>query len=219
MPNRNPIVFSADTQQALVDYINRLFVQQSVAQATITTTTTARGLPQIDLRPEEGWMLMLLARMIGAKRAVEIGTLAGYSASWLAQGLGTDGHLISFELDPRHAEIARQNLTTAGVADRVEIRVGNAHEHLPTLEGEFDLVFIDADKTGYARYLNWALNNVRVGGLIIAHNAFQHGAIVEQTSNENTAAMQHFNQHVADHPRLLSTIIPVGDGLLVAVVQ
>lgn len=218
MSHRSPIIFNADTQHAMVAYVNELFVQQSAVQVDITTTTTTQGLPQIDLRPEEGWMLMLLTRMIGAKRAVEIGTLAGYSASWLAQGLGTDGHLISFELDPRHAEIARNNLVAVGVAERVDIRVGNAHEHLPTLQGEFDLVFIDADKTGYPHYLQWAVENVRAGGLIIAHNAFQNGAIVATNPNENTAAMQHFNHLVAENPRLLSTIIPVGDGLLVALV-
>lgn len=219
MSHRTPLIFDANTQHAIVAYINRVFVQESAAQRNITTVTTDQGLPQIDLRAEEGWMLMLLARMIGAKRAVEIGTLAGYSASWLAQGLGEDGHLISLELDPRHAEVARQNLAAAGVIERVDIWVGNAHDLLSGLNDMVDMVFIDADKTGYERYLAWAVEHVRTGGLIVAHNAFQHGAIIQDTPNENTAAMQRFNQLVADNPRLLSTIIPVGDGLLVALVQ
>lgn len=221
MFDRPHIVFPPDLQSALSQYIVDTFVKQTDVQAQITATTTAQGLPQIDLRPEEGWMIYFLLRLIGAKRAVEIGTLAGYSASWIATALGEDGKLYSLELNENHATVARENLAKAGLASRVEVVVGSAHETLKTLTGTFDIVFLDADRAGYPTYLQWALEHVRTGGLVIAHNAFQHGDIVRADGdhNENAIAMQAFNTLVAQTNRLLSTIIPVGDGLLVAMVQ
>ncbi|NDJ85187.1 MAG: O-methyltransferase [Chloroflexi bacterium] len=214
------ITFDPATQNTLSKYVVDLFVKQTAAQIAITTSTKEKGLPQIDLRPEEGWMLYLLTRMIGARRAVEFGTLAGYSASWIARGLAPGGTLITFESSEEHAAVARENLAAAGFADVVEVRVGEAKQLVQALEGPFDLAFLDADKTGYETYLNWALSNIRPGGLIVAHNAFQGGAIAETTNvTEKLAAMQRFNQRAAEHESLLSTIIPVGDGLLVALVQ
>lgn len=216
------LVFETHIQEALSQYIVDLFVRQSPLQEKITGTTADKGLPQIDLRAEEGWMLYFLTRLVGAKKAVEIGTLAGYSASWIAQALPDDGKLITLEVNAHHAQVAQDNLTAAGLAHKVHILLGNAHENLKTLDGApFDLVFLDADKTGYPRYLLWAVEHVRQGGLIIAHNAFQHAAILDtsQDRDSNVRAMQEFNERVAQDPRLLSTIIPVGDGLLVAMVK
>jgi len=221
MTARSHLVFESDIQEALSQYIVDLFVHQSDVQAQITATTSDQGLPQIDLRPEEGWMLCLLTQMIGAKRAIEFGTLAGYSATWLAKGLGKDGSLLSLEQSEKHAKLARENLKAAGLENRVEVRVGNAHDIIDTLSEEFDLAFLDADKSGYDHYLTWALAHVRQGGLIVAHNAFQHANILQNTADisESVAAMQQFNERIAAEPRLTSTIIPVGDGLLVALVN
>lgn len=215
MNHRSHLVFEPDVQNALSQYIVDLFVKELPVQTNITVSTENQGLPQIDLRAEEGWMLYLLTRMIGARRAVEFGTLAGYSATWILRGLGEDGKLITLEYDAKHAEVARGNIAQAGFGEQAEIVVGDAHRTMHTLEGPFDLVFIDADKPGYDDYLTWALDVVRPGGLIVAHNAFQHGKIVE---NGSQSPMQRFNARVAVEERLLSTIIPVGDGLLVALV-
>jgi predicted O-methyltransferase YrrM len=221
MSTRSHLVFESDIQAALSQYIVDLFVHQSDAQAQITDTTSENGLPQIDLRPEEGWMLCLLTQMIGAKRAIEFGTLAGYSATWLAKGLGEDGHLLSLEYSEKHAKLARENLKAAGLQERVEVRIGDAHDIIDTLNEEFDLAFLDADKLGYDHYLTWALAHVRRGGLIVAHNAFQHADILKDAADtsESVVAMQQFNERIANEPRLTSTIIPIGDGLLVALVN
>jgi caffeoyl-CoA O-methyltransferase len=217
--NERDVIFEPDTQKAIIRYIDELFVQQTPAQAIITATTASHGLPQIDLRPQEGWLLFLLTRMIGAKTAIEFGTLAGYSATWIARGLSDNGRLLTLEANEHHAQVARENLKAAGVTASVEVRVGNAREIIKTLRGPFDLAFIDADKESYRAYFDWALQNVRVGGLILAHNAFRHGAILEPQSDENTEFIKQFNAHVAATDRVLSTIIPLGDGLLVALVQ
>lgn len=213
------LVFEPNIQAALTQYIVDLFVHETPQQASITANTAAQGLPQIDLRPIEGAILKFFVQMIGAKTAVEIGTLAGYSATWLAQGLGEGGKLITLEVNERHAEIARQNLQNAGLADRVEIRVGKALDTLNSLDGLFDLVFIDANKEAYQAYLTWALSHVRKGGLIIAHNAFRHGNILQEHPDEATSFIKAFNAQIATHEKLLSTIIPVGDGFVLGLVQ
>lgn len=221
MSTRSHLVFESDIQAALSQYIVDLFVDQTDIQSQITATTSENGLPQIDLRPEEGWMLYLLTKMIGAKRAIEFGTLAGYSATWLAKGLGEDGYLLTLEHSEKHAAVARENIEAAGLENRVEVRVGDAHDIIDNLDEKFDLAFLDADKTGYDHYLTWTLAHIRRGGLIVAHNAFQHADILQAPAemSESVAAMQQFNERIASEVRLTSTIIPVGDGLLVALVN
>ncbi len=222
MSQRRHLVFEPEIQDALSQYIVDLYVDETEAQRQISEKTAAQGLPQIDLRAEEGWMLMFLTRLIQAKRVVEIGTLAGYSATWIARGLPDDGKLITLELEQKHADIARENLDANGVSHKVEILVGAATKTLDTLKGPFDLVFIDADKEGYEVYLEWAVDHVRSGGLITAHNAFQHGSLVAKVPDPARAnGVKHidaFNRRVAADKRLLSTIIPVGDGFVAAMV-
>jgi predicted O-methyltransferase YrrM len=142
---KQPFVYSLAEQHAIIDYIQQLFVPENADHRAISQTTPQAGLPQIDIRADEGYFLLWLARLIGAKRILEIGTLAGYSGVWLAQALPADGHLITLELDPHQAAVARRNFEKLGVADRVEIKVGNAHTLLQTRSGPFDLVFIDAE--------------------------------------------------------------------------
>jgi caffeoyl-CoA O-methyltransferase len=152
---------------------------------------------------------------------VEIGTLGGYSGTWLARGLRADGRLITLELEPHHAAVARDHFAVAGVGEKVEVRVGNAHHLLPTLadEGPFDFCFIDAEKTGYDAYFDWALANVRPGGVIAAHNAFRGGALLDENDNSHDADhMRRFNLRFAREPRLLSIVFPAGDGTLAGVV-
>jgi predicted O-methyltransferase YrrM len=164
-------------------------------------------------------MMMWMARAIGAKRIVEIGTLAGYSGIWLAKALPADGKLITLDVSEKHAAVARKNFAEAGVDHLIEIFIGDAHKNLRTLSGPFDLVFIDADKPGYMDYLEWALENVRVGGVIAGHNALRRGKVTQNPApDESAAIMQAFNRRMAEEPRLLTTIFPQGDGTIMGIV-
>jgi predicted O-methyltransferase YrrM len=201
-------------------YIQNLFVRQDATQSYILEDSLKSGLPAINVKPEEGRFLQFLVRACGIMKAVEIGTLGGYSGTWIARGLPPGGRLITLEKSPENAEIARRHFAAAGVLDRIEIRLGDALESLRSLsaEGPFDFVFIDADKTGYPAYYEWAMQNVRQGGLITAHNAFRKGSVAGQVPpDEYTEMMSAFNRRLADDPRLISTIFPAGDGTLIAV--
>lgn len=173
------------------------------------------GMPAIQLSPAEGRTLELLASMIGARRAVEIGALAGYSAIRLARGLSSEGRLWTIENEPRHAAVARRSIEAAGLADRVEIVEGDALERLPDLEqhGPFDLVFLDADKGRYDRYGRWAAANLRPGGLLVADNAYFFGDLTADTPDAE--AMRRFHREAAE--RFHTACVPTPDGLLVGV--
>jgi predicted O-methyltransferase YrrM len=186
----------------------------------------AAGLPPINVAPNQGKLLMLLARAIGARRILEIGTLGGYSTIWLARGLLPDGRLITLEANPEYAEIARANLARAGFAEMVELRIGRAQDILPALasEGPFDLIFIDADKPGTPGYFQWAVKLSRRGSLIIVDNVVREGAVLDAGSEDaSVQAMRRFFELAATDPRVGGTAIQtVGakghDGLAVLLV-
>ena len=204
----------------IAHYIADLFAAQDAAVTRALTESPQRGLPPISIKPEEGRFLQLLTRACGAQKAVEIGTLGGYSGIWIARGLAPGGKLITLEKSPSHAAVARDHFEAAGLLNTVEIRVGDAHESLKRLaaEGPFDFVFIDAEKPGYPRYYEWAMANVRVGGLITAHNALRHGSVVEPNDHDpDTEAIRAFNRRAAADPRGISTLYPGGDGTVVVV--
>ena len=140
-------------------------------------------LPAIDVTPLQGKFLELLVRATGARRVLEIGTLGGYSTLWLARALPPEGHVVTLELEPHHAEVARKNLEAAGLADRVELRIGAAAETLASLAKEhtapFDFIFIDADKSGYPEYLQWSMKLSRPGTLIVADNVVRDGKVID----------------------------------------
>lgn len=150
--------------------------------------SAAAGLPPHAVSPTQGRLLHLLARMIGARRVLEIGTLGGYSTIWLARALPADGRLVTLEISAAHAAVARENLTRAGVGDRVEVRVGDAHEGLAALVAEgaapFDLVFVDADKKSCLDYLRAARSLVRKGSLLIVDNVVRHGAVLDESGTD-----------------------------------
>jgi caffeoyl-CoA O-methyltransferase len=203
-------------------YIHDHFAQPDAVLEQIFAAIPAKGLPAITIKPEEGRFLQLLVAANGARRVVEIGTLGGYSGTWLARGLPPGGRLITLEKSARHAAVAREHFALAGVTDRVEVREGDAHDtlHILSAEGPFDFCFIDADKVSYGDYLDWALANVRPGGVITAHNAFRGGALLDHADDSaDNRAMRAFNRRFAAEPRLLATIYPGGDGTLVGVVQ
>lgn len=142
----------------------------------------AAGLPAIDVSPAQGKFLHLLVKIGRARHVLELGTLGGYSTAWLASALPEGGHVVSLEYNPRHAEVARSNLAAAGLADRVEIRIGAALDTLPTLRGAFDLIFIDADKPNNANYLREALKLSHEGTVIVVDNVIRDGGVIEATS-------------------------------------
>lgn len=186
------------------------------------------GLPTIDVTWFLGRFLELMVRIARAQRVLEIGTLGGYSTIWLARALPAGGQIISLELDPHHAEVARANLLTAGLLDKVDLRVGRASESLADLDAgdaePFDLIFIDADKSGYPGYLDWALKLSRPGTVIVADNVVRDGKVVQPDNPDpDIQGVRRFTELVAAEPRLSATVLQtVGskgyDGFAIAVV-
>jgi predicted O-methyltransferase YrrM len=170
----------------------------------------AAGLPPINVAPNQGKLLMILAQVIGARRILEIGTLGGYSTIWLARGLAPNGWLITLELDPRCAEVARGNIDRAGLAETVEIRVGKALDSLPSLakEAPFDLIFIDADKPSTPAYFEWAVKLSRQGSLIVVDNVVREGAILDEDSDDpHVRGIRQFYELAATDPRVSGTAV------------
>ncbi|MBV8414838.1 MAG: O-methyltransferase [Verrucomicrobia bacterium] len=205
-------------------YISGLFATEDDALRSARDEMSREGMPGISVSASEGKVLHILARIIGARRILEIGTLGGYSTIWLARALPPEGKLISLEIDTRYAEVARQNLKRAGVEEKVEIRVGPALKSLSRLtaeaEGPFDLVFIDADKDGYVNYLQKAMPLVREGGLVLGDNTLPD-AVLDPAAESGT---KRYNAEVSARPDLNSILIPVLrsrgiDGLLISIKQ
>jgi caffeoyl-CoA O-methyltransferase len=206
-------------------YIEDLFEPSDEVLAAALRDSRRAGLPEINISPNQGRLLQLLAAMSGARRILEIGTLGGYSAIHLARALPDDGGMISLEIDEHHARVARNNIARAGLSDKVEIRVGDAHELLASLtednEGPFDVIFIDADKEGYPDYLDASLRLVRPGSLILGDNTIRGGTVLDP--QEATArATREFNERIATDPRLSGIVLPLIreriDGLTIAMV-
>jgi predicted O-methyltransferase YrrM len=187
----------------------------------------AAGLPSIDVSPLQGQLLHLLARMIGARRILEIGTLGGYSTICLARAVGKGGRVITLEAEPEHAKVARGNVTRAGLAEIVDLRLGLALDILPTLaaEGPFDLIFIDADKEFMPDYLTWALRLSRIGTVIVGDNVVRDGEVAdEHSADPSVQGVQRYLKMIGENPRLTATALQtVGgkgwDGLAIALVD
>jgi predicted O-methyltransferase YrrM len=208
-------------------YIEGLLIGQDEALDGALAATEAADLPAISVSPSQGKMLHLIARIHGARKILEFGTLAGYSTIWLARALPADGKLITLEADPRHAEVASGNIAAAGLADRVEIRVGKALDTLPSLENEgpFDLFFIDADKVNNPNYVRWALDHSRPGSVIIVDNVVRSGLVADADSTDpSVIGTRELGTLLSREPRVSATMVQtVGskgyDGFALAVVQ
>lgn len=203
-------------------YIARTYAPEDAVLREIRERSARAGLPDIQVAALDGRHLEVLARATGARRAVEIGTLGGYSGVCLLRGMGPSGFLHTLEIEPLHVEVAGESYRRAGVADRVRIHLGSAHETLPRLasEGPFDLVFLDADKVSYDAYLGWAEANLRPGGVLLADNAFLFGDLPgegEAAGREDVVAMQRFHARLARGDRWSATVLPTGEGLTLAV--
>ncbi len=209
--------------------VDRYFLGKIIGQdAPLEETQRAAegaGLPAISVTAAQGKLLHLLVRMHGARKVLEIGTLAGYSTIWMARALPPGGKLISLEYEPKHAEVARSNIERAGVSALVEILVGEALKTLPELKGPFDLIFIDADKQNNAGYFQWALKLSRPGSVILVDNVVREGAVANPDStDEKVLGVQRMVDLIAAEPRVSATAIQtVGgksyDGFVLAVVN
>jgi predicted O-methyltransferase YrrM len=211
---------------AVDDYIGDSLLPGDPALDAALAASKAAGLPEINVAPNQGKLLMLLAQAIGARRILEIGTLGGYSTIWLARGLAPDGRLITLEANEDYAKVARANIERVGLGGKVEVRVGRAQDTLPSLaeKGPFDLIFIDADKPGTPGYFQWAVRLARPGSLIVVDNVVREGAILDATGeDQNVQAMRRFFELAATDPRVSGTAIQtVGakghDGLAILLV-
>ena len=202
-------------------YKREVFARQDDLLKNIMPDAAEQGIPRISVSPEAGQTLYLLAKTIGAKKILEFGALAGYSGIWLARALPEDGQFITLEIEPKHADVTRRNYEKAGLSDRTDVRLGDGTKLMQDAaqDGPFDLIFIDADKESYPKYLDFALENTRPGSLIIADNANGHGhAHRALPEGDGRRGIQDYNRRVADHPRLISNIIPVGGWLAVSLV-
>lgn len=185
-------------------------------------------LPAIDVTPLQGKFLEILVRLTGTRRVLEIGTLGGYSTLWLARALPADGIVVTLELEPHHAEVALHNLKSAGLASKVDLRIGPATESLGVLHAQhsapFDFIFIDADKAGYPEYLQWSMKLSRPGTLIVADNVVRDGKVIDpKNPDPNIQGVRRFTEMVAAEPRLSTTVLQtVGskgyDGFAIALV-
>lgn len=209
-------------------YIADLFAPSDAALDDAIADSEAAGLPPIQVPPNQGKLLQMLAQSIGARRILEVGTLGGYSTIWLGRALPADGTLITLEINESFAEIASTNIARAGLSDVVEVRVGSALETLRNLVDEdaepFDLIFIDADKAGYPDYLEQSLELSRVGTLIVADNVVRDGEVINESSDDaNIVGVRRFNELLAAESRVVATALQtVGvkgyDGFAIALV-
>jgi caffeoyl-CoA O-methyltransferase len=210
------------------EYINRLFVKEDEALMNVTASIEEAGIPSISISANQGKFLHLLAKLVNAKKILEIGTLAGYSTIWMARALPSDGRLITLELDPVHAAVAGKNIRAAGLEAIVDIRIGKAIDSLKRIEaageGPFDMIFIDADKPPYTEYFQWAVRLSRPGTLIIADNVIREGGVLDEHSkDEVVAGVQRFNKMLSENTAVDATIIQtIGekehDGMALAII-
>jgi len=218
-----------DRWAAVDRYLAAAFVHRDAGLDAAAAAREAAGLPPVDVSPGEGKFLYLLARVREARAILEVGTFAGYSTIWLARALPPDGRLVTLEIDPARAALARANVARAGLATRVDMRVGPALDTLPRLAAEgagpFDLIFLDADKRNNPGYLEWSLRLARPGTLIVDDNIVRGGAVADpETRDPDALGVRRFNEMVAADPRLaaaaMQTVGAKGwDGLALVLVE
>ena len=205
-------------------YIGETLLQPDDALDAALEASDKAGLPAISVSPAHGKLLWILARLVNAKRILEVGTLGGYSAIWMARALPADGRLVTLEAVDKHAKVAQGNIEKAGLKKKIEIHVGPALDTLPSLKGPFDLSFIDADKQNNAEYFSWALKLSRPGSVIVVDNVVRDGKVVDARSRDaSVQGVRRLNELIAAEKRVSATAIQtVGmkgyDGFAVALV-
>jgi predicted O-methyltransferase YrrM len=201
-----------DQWSAVDQYLNETLVAEDRALTAAVEDSERAGLPSIQVAPNQGKLLHLLAKTMGAVQVLEIGTLGGYSTIWLARALPAGGKVITLEAEPKHAEVARANFARAGLSDVIDLRLGKALDTLPKIAaqnlGPFDLFFIDADKPSIPEYFDWALRLSRPGSLILVDNVVRKGAVADAGSGDpSVQGVRRFNEKVAREPRVSATTI------------
>jgi predicted O-methyltransferase YrrM len=220
------IELDEDLRRRFSDYIGELFAPEDPLLARLSRRAAAAGVAPMQVNSQVGKLLHVLALGIGARRILEVGTLLGYSAIWMARALAPGGRLVSLEVDADRAGEAREWIRRAGLEGVIEVRLGPALSTLPRLASEapFDLAFLDAAKEEYPAYLDWALRLVRAGGIIAADNTLvagsSEGTVLDADSpNAGIRAMREFNRRIATDPRLASVLVPVREGVSISVVR
>ena len=214
MPRRRDPNWAA-IDARLADYIDRLANRGDEALRRIEDAGLADEWPIVGAA--EGSFLHILAKAIGARRILELGTAIGYSGTWWARALPPGSELVTVEADPETAKIAEANLARTGVSDRVRILVGPAEDILEDLEGPFDLIFVDINKQGYPSVLEPCIRKLRAGGILVTDNVLWHGAVADpRDRSKDTAAIRAYNERLAKDPRMLASILPLRDGVSVA---
>ena len=211
------------------NYLGEVLVRQDRHLDDAVAASDAAGLPSIQVSPPQGKLLEILIQMMGAKTILEVGTLGGYSTIWMARSLPADGRVVTIEIDPKHARVAQENFSRAGLAEKIDLRTGNAREILPAMieegAGPFDFAFIDADKASNPDYFGWALEMSRPGSVIIVDNVIRDGHVVEADSeDESVKGVRRLNEVMGGDPRVSVTALQtVGikgyDGFSVAIVR
>ncbi len=199
---------SLERWTAVDDYISGILVKQDDALQHALDESAKAGMPAFNVTPAQGKLLHLLAQIHGAKRILEIGTLGGYSTIWMARALPADGKLVTLEHNWKYVDLARANLAYAGLSESVEVIHGKALETLPSVQGPFDLIFIDADKPANPDYFRWALKLSRPGGVIIVDNVIRNGEIVDAESEDSSVqGTRRMNELISAEPRVSATAI------------
>lgn len=219
-----PETAATGRSRELEKYVEGLFAQEDPVLREVRSATVDRGFPVIHVPPVTGRALQVLVVAAGARRILEVGTLTGYSAIWMGRALPEDGRMVTLEADPAAADVARRFLARAELDERVEVREGRAERLLPEMgpDGNWDVVFLDADKEGMVGYAHEAARLLRTGGLLLADNALWKGRVVPSgqagmEDDPDTRAVLEFNRTMAADERFVTTILPVGDGILTAV--
>lgn len=207
-----------------IQYINDLFAEEDETLKDVYLAAQEINKEGIQVSPYEGKILQFLIQLSKAKKVVEIGTLVGYSAIWMARALPKDGKLYCLEKDDKNAEIARGFFEKVGLSHKIELKVGDALTSIEEIQtdGPFDMVFIDANKAAYEEYLDWAFENIASEGVIVGDNTFLFGNVLRDEpekgiSKNQFSAMKAFNQKLADHPNFTSVMLPTAEGMTVGV--
>jgi caffeoyl-CoA O-methyltransferase len=199
----------------VADYVDALAFRGDASLEEVERQGEADGWPIVGAA--EGSFLHVLAKAVGARRILELGTAIGYSGTWFARALPADGQLVTVEADPETARIAQRNFEKTGVAPKVTVLVGLAQDVIEDLEGPFDLVFVDINKDGYPAILRPAIQRLRVGGLLVTDNVLWHGDVARKSSRtRETVAIRTYNESLAKDPRMITSILPLRDGVSVA---
>lgn len=206
--------------EELYQYIIDTFVEEDEALKSVVENTKEKNFPLIQISPENGKFLFMLAKMVHAKNVLEIGTLTGYSTIWLARALTEGGKVTTLEISNEHAAEARKNFERAGVQNKIHLILGDAFESLDKLSNEkFDFVFIDANKERCSDYFDKVIERMNKGGIIATDNTLRDGDVVKQNADEGTKGIQLYNKKVANDPRVDSLLIPISDGVTLSFVK